>query len=129
MPGIDGYELLMPVRQRAPELPVVMVTTRASAADSETAGSGAEALAKLAAANPDIITVDLNTPGMDGLTLIEKIMRDDPRPIVVVTGLDARERDLAVAATERGALGLVNKWLHERGLRGRRAYDHGQRPS
>jgi chemotaxis response regulator CheB len=46
---------------------------------------------------------------MDGLTLIEKIMRDDPRPIVVVTGLDARERDLAVAATERGALGLVNK--------------------
>jgi two-component system chemotaxis response regulator CheB len=75
----------------------------------EMAGSGPEALAKLSAANPDIITVDLNMPGMDGLTLIEKIMRDDPRPIVVVTGLDARERDLAVAATERGALGLVNK--------------------
>jgi two-component system chemotaxis response regulator CheB len=75
----------------------------------ETAGSGAEALAKLAAANPDIITVDLNMPGMDGLTLIEKIMREDPRPIVVVTGLDARERDLGVAATERGALGLVSK--------------------
>jgi two-component system chemotaxis response regulator CheB len=75
----------------------------------ETAGSGAEALAKLASANPDIITVDLNMPGMDGLTLIERIMREDPRPIVVVTGLDARERDLAVAATERGALGLVNK--------------------
>lgn len=75
----------------------------------DTAGSGPEALSKLASANPDVITVDLNMPGMDGLTLIEKIMRDDPRPIIVVTGLDARERDLAVAATERGALGLVNK--------------------
>jgi two-component system chemotaxis response regulator CheB len=75
----------------------------------DTASSGAEALAKLAAVNPDIITVDLNMPGMDGLTLIERIMREDPRPIVVVTGLDARERDLAVAATERGALGLVSK--------------------
>lgn len=75
----------------------------------ETAASGQQALAKLAAANPDVVTVDLNMPGMDGLTLIETIMRNDPRPIIVVTGLDARERDLAVAATERGALGLVNK--------------------
>ncbi|PRQ04114.1 Chemotaxis response regulator protein-glutamate methylesterase [Enhygromyxa salina] len=73
------------------------------------AASGVEALAKLAATNPDVVTVDLNMPGMDGLTLIETIMARDPRPIIVVTGLDARERDLAVAATERGALGLVNK--------------------
>lgn len=73
------------------------------------AASGAEALDKLGLANPDVVTVDLNMPGMDGLTLIESIMNRDPRPIIVVTGLDARERDLAVAATERGALGLVNK--------------------
>jgi two-component system chemotaxis response regulator CheB len=75
----------------------------------EAVASGQQALAKLAAANPDVVTVDLNMPGMDGLTLIETIMRTNPRPIIVVTGLDARERDLAVAATERGALGLVNK--------------------
>ena len=75
----------------------------------EDAGSGEAALARLAGANPDVVTVDLNMPTMDGLTLIERIMQQDPRPIVVVTGLDARERDLAVAATERGALGLVNK--------------------
>lgn len=75
----------------------------------ETASSGAEALERLGPANPDVVTVDLNMPGMDGLTLIETIMSRDPRPIIVVTGLDARERDLAVAATERGALELVNK--------------------
>lgn len=75
----------------------------------ETASSGHEALDRLAAADPDVVTVDLNMPGMDGLTLIETIMSRDPRPIIVVTGLDARERDLAVAATERGALELVNK--------------------
>jgi two-component system chemotaxis response regulator CheB len=75
----------------------------------ESAASGLEALERIPHADPDVVTVDLNMPGMDGLTLIETIMRRDPRPIIVVTGLDARERDLAVAATERGALGLVNK--------------------
>lgn len=75
----------------------------------ETASSGEEALERLGPTNPDVVTVDLNMPGMDGLTLIETIMARDPRPIIVVTGLDAHERDLAVAATERGALDLVNK--------------------
>lgn len=75
----------------------------------DTANSGRWALAKLAKANPDVVTVDLNMPGMNGLGLIEQIMSSDPRPIIVVTGLDAHERDLAVAATTRGALELVNK--------------------
>ena len=75
----------------------------------ECAASGDEALERLSAANPDVVTVDLNMPGMDGLTLIETIMSRDPRPIIVVTGLDAHERDLAIEATERGALELVNK--------------------
>ena len=75
----------------------------------DTASSGLAALTKLARANPDVVTVDLNMPGMNGLALIEQIMSRDPRPIIVVTGLDAHERDLAVAATARGALELVNK--------------------
>jgi two-component system chemotaxis sensor kinase CheA len=44
MPGIDGFELLTRIRQRDPELPVVMVTTRGSMADRERASSlGADA--------------------------------------------------------------------------------------
>jgi two-component system chemotaxis sensor kinase CheA len=44
MPGIDGFELLTRVRQRDPELPVVMVTTRGSIADRERAAAlGADA--------------------------------------------------------------------------------------
>jgi CheY-like chemotaxis protein len=44
MPGIDGFELLTRVRQRDPELPVVMVTTRGSIADRERASAlGADA--------------------------------------------------------------------------------------
>ncbi|KIG14214.1 Chemotaxis response regulator protein-glutamate methylesterase CheB [Enhygromyxa salina] len=74
-----------------------------------TAHNGRTALARLAATKPDVVTVDLNMPGMNGLALIEAIMVDDPRPILVVTGLDAKDRDLAVAATARGALELVNK--------------------
>ncbi|PRP95246.1 chemotaxis protein CheB [Enhygromyxa salina] len=73
------------------------------------AHNGRTALAKLANARPDVVTVDLNMPGMNGLALIEAIMSADPRPIIVVTGLDAKARDLAVAATARGALELVNK--------------------
>ena len=74
-----------------------------------TAATGEEALAVLPRVKPDVVTVDLEMPGMGGMSLIEEIMATDPRPIIVVTGLDARERDLAVAATERGALQLANK--------------------
>lgn len=77
------------------------------------ADSGERALEQLPALVPDVVTLDIQMPGMGGLMTIETIMRRHPRPILVVTGLDTREQDLAVAATRRGALALANKAAYE----------------
>lgn len=73
------------------------------------AASGEQALALLPTLAPDLITLDVQMPGMGGLATIETVMTTHPRPILVVTGLDVRQRDLAVAATRRGALGIAAK--------------------
>ncbi|MFV8754015.1 chemotaxis protein CheB [Nannocystaceae bacterium ST9] len=75
--------------------------------------SGEQALERIAALAPDVVTLDIQMPGMGGLATIEAIVTHHPKPILVVTGLDTRERELAVAATRRGALGLANKAAHD----------------
>ncbi len=84
--------------------------------DIEVAGEaecGEQALDRIAALAPDVITLDIQMPGMGGLAAIEALMAHFPRPILVVTGLDPRERDLAVAATRRGALALASKAAYD----------------
>jgi two-component system chemotaxis response regulator CheB len=73
------------------------------------AASGEQALGRIETLAPDVITLDIQMPGMGGLATIDEIMRRSPRPILVVTGLDTRERDLAVEATRRGAHAVANK--------------------
>jgi two-component system chemotaxis response regulator CheB len=73
------------------------------------AASGEQALGRIETLAPDVITLDIQMPGMGGLATIDEIMHRSPRPILVVTGLDTRERDLAVEATRRGAHAVANK--------------------
>jgi two-component system chemotaxis response regulator CheB len=72
--------------------------------------TGEEAVARVAALRPDVITLDLDMPGLDGLGVIERIMSDHPTPILVVTG-EPRYRglDAHFAALTRGAIDLVCK--------------------
>lgn len=72
--------------------------------------SGAEALGKVASLRPDVVTVDLDMPELDGLGTVERIMAEHPTPILVVTG-DARFRGLDghFEALLRGAIDLMHK--------------------
>ena len=74
-----------------------------------TARDGREALAKVRALRPDVVTMDLSMPGLDGLAAIERIMAESPRPIVVVSARAARSCAEAVRALELGAVALVEK--------------------
>jgi two-component system chemotaxis response regulator CheB len=71
---------------------------------------GDEAVQRVAELRPDVITLDLDMPGLDGLDTIERIMADHPTPILVVTG-EPRYRglDAHFAALTRGAIDLVAK--------------------
>lgn len=71
------------------------------------AGNGVEALAKVVALKPDIVTMDIEMPVMGGLEAIEKIIANHPVPILVVTALTGVRT--AFAAVSKGALDVIEK--------------------
>jgi two-component system chemotaxis response regulator CheB len=59
--------------------------------------------------NPDIITLDVEMPKMDGLTFLEKIMTLRPMPVIMVSGLTRKGTETTVRALEFGAFDFVAK--------------------
>lgn len=59
--------------------------------------------------NPDVITLDVEMPRMDGLTFLEKIMTLRPMPVVMVSSLTRTGADATIRALELGAVDCVGK--------------------
>ena len=71
------------------------------------AGDGDEALRMVAELQPDLITLDLEMPRMDGFTFLRLMMARRPTPVIVVSGYSAKEN--VFRALEMGALDFVAK--------------------
>ena len=67
------------------------------------------AMEKMRRERPDVIVLDLEMPRMDGLTFLQKLMAEDPIPVVVCSGLADPGSEVAVQALEEGALDVVAK--------------------
>ena len=75
------------------------------------ARDGREALAQVRALAPDIVTMDVEMPEVDGLAALAQIMRDAPRPVVMLSAAVAAGGggDLTLRALELGAMDFVRK--------------------
>lgn len=74
-----------------------------------TARDGEEALQKIASLHPDVVTLDIEMPRMDGLTAVKKIMATNPLPVVMISALAQREAQLTLKALELRAVDYVPK--------------------
>ena len=59
--------------------------------------------------NPDVITLDVEMPRMDGLDFLSKLMRLRPMPVVMVSTLTERGAEVTLKALELGAVDFVSK--------------------
>ena len=74
-----------------------------------TAADPLEARTKIKELNPDVLTLDVEMPNMNGLEFLEKIMRLRPMPVVMVSTLTQAGTDVTLAALEIGAVDAVAK--------------------
>ena len=82
-----------------------------------TAEDGLDAIRKVHALKPDLVTLDVQMPGLDGLQVLGYIMSEAPRPVVMLTGAgDKRGDDLTLRALELGAVDFVRKPAPDEGL-------------
>jgi two-component system, chemotaxis family, protein-glutamate methylesterase/glutaminase len=91
-------KLLSAMLMRAPDIQVV-----------GTASDPYAAREKIKSLNPDVITLDVEMPRMDGITFLENLMRLRPMPVVMVSSLTQRGADVTLRALELGAIDFVAK--------------------
>ncbi len=73
------------------------------------ASNGLEALRRLLELRPDVITMDVEMPRMDGVSAVAEIMRTRPTPVVMVSTLTTAGADTTLRALEAGAVDYVAK--------------------
>ncbi len=64
---------------------------------------------KIVALRPDVLTLDIEMPRMDGLTFLDKLMRHYPLPVIVISSLTQSSTHAAMEALSRGAVDVLAK--------------------
>ncbi len=78
----------------------------------EVVGAAADPYAareKIIQLKPDVLTLDVEMPRMDGLSFLEKLMRGHPMPVLMVSSLTEKDCDTTIRALELGAIDYVTK--------------------
>jgi two-component system chemotaxis response regulator CheB len=73
------------------------------------AADGAAAIEAIETLRPDVVTLDLQMPRMDGLATLDALLATHPVPVIVVSSLTQRSADQTLQALQRGAMDYVGK--------------------
>ncbi len=73
------------------------------------ARDGYDALEKVESHEPDVVTLDVEMPRMDGLATLDALLSKNPIPVVMVSAVTTRDADVTLKALERGALDYISK--------------------
>lgn len=90
----------------------VLTDELSKAEDIDVVGSAIDpymARDKIARLEPDVLTLDIEMPRMDGLTFLSKLMQHHPIPVVVVSSLTPKNSENALRALSLGAVDIVSK--------------------
>ncbi len=80
--------------------------------DIEVVGTAADPLVareKIRELDPDVLTLDIEMPKLDGLVFLERLMRLRPMPVVMVSSLTQKDADVTLQALEMGAVDFISK--------------------
>lgn len=88
-----------------------MIASESGLEVAATACSGSDALAKIASLDPDVVTLDVEMPGLDGLQTLRCIMHQFPRPVIMVSATTEKGADQTFDALAAGAFDYVPKQL------------------
>ncbi|HET9472503.1 MAG TPA: chemotaxis response regulator protein-glutamate methylesterase, partial [Steroidobacteraceae bacterium] len=90
----------------------ILVEIMKRASDIEVVGTATDpfmAREKIKETNPDVLTLDVEMPRMDGLTFLSNLMRLRPMPVVMISSLTERGAETTLKALELGAFDFVSK--------------------
>lgn len=73
------------------------------------AADGLEALSVISKNDPDVVTLDIEMPRMDGLTALGRIMAEMPRPVLMISSLTSEGAEVTLRALEMGAMDFIAK--------------------
>src|SRR3990172_6964964 len=73
------------------------------------ARSGQEAIEKVTELRPDVVTMDIEMPGLDGLHGLGYIMSECPTPVIMLSGAESKQADLTLTAFQYGAVDFIQK--------------------
>lgn len=74
-----------------------------------TAADGKETISKVKSLKPDLVTLDVNMPVMDGINALAVIMRECPTPVVMISSLTQKGTDATIKALSLGAVDFISK--------------------
>ncbi|MFS0865086.1 protein-glutamate methylesterase/protein-glutamine glutaminase [Fredinandcohnia sp. 179-A 10B2 NHS] len=74
-----------------------------------TARDGLDAITKIEKLHPDVVTLDVEMPGMNGIDVLKKVMKENPLPVVMLSSTTKDGADNTLAAIQFGAVDFIQK--------------------